>query len=415
MKIPKGFIKESSTGLYKRNGYVFDGKHIVKESTILPNEETAELIDDTKLSLDDCIKSVLATSDLGQPTRPTDVYIDKSSDDNYIVSDKRTKNTVAIVAPDNNVYYLKFTEIPEQTDTKELAPEKGTAEPPKEEKTIETKPKELDDLKEGELLYTKEVSCKDDSIMFTDDVSDFEAILQFVKDYAPAGTKPQDCTVTHFDTPIPSGLNSDGTFTNGVKESDGIKTFTCPKCGKKVTCYPALSRFDNKTEICSDCGTTEAFENLAGYIVDPNTGKVHSLKDLRKESSLKEEEDLPLDVEPEVSEDASGFDESTNVITGISKFVRLPSDLNKLVTTLNNDKAIADATYTSVKDIELSPEDYDSYTSDLRQPMDFLKSFNPPQRDTDFTCLRIISPGRPELLISNSGFANAQYVSIKED
>ena len=32
----------------------------------------------------------------------------------------------------------------------------------------------------------------------------------------------------------------------------------CPKCGKEFTEYPALSRVDNETEICSECGVKEA-------------------------------------------------------------------------------------------------------------------------------------------------------------
>ena len=35
---------------------------------------------------------------------------------------------------------------------------------------------------------------------------------------------------------------------------------TCPKCGKKYSGYHALSREDNKTEICSDCGVAEALK-----------------------------------------------------------------------------------------------------------------------------------------------------------
>lgn len=31
----------------------------------------------------------------------------------------------------------------------------------------------------------------------------------------------------------------------------------CPKCGKPVNGYPALSRVDNHTYICSDCGLRE--------------------------------------------------------------------------------------------------------------------------------------------------------------
>lgn len=34
----------------------------------------------------------------------------------------------------------------------------------------------------------------------------------------------------------------------------------CPICGKTYSDYPALSRKDNKTEICPDCGQREALE-----------------------------------------------------------------------------------------------------------------------------------------------------------
>ena len=32
----------------------------------------------------------------------------------------------------------------------------------------------------------------------------------------------------------------------------------CPKCGKYYVGYPALSREDDKTEICPECGMKEA-------------------------------------------------------------------------------------------------------------------------------------------------------------
>ena len=32
----------------------------------------------------------------------------------------------------------------------------------------------------------------------------------------------------------------------------------CPKCGKEYSEHSALSRDDNKTEICPDCGILEA-------------------------------------------------------------------------------------------------------------------------------------------------------------
>ena len=38
----------------------------------------------------------------------------------------------------------------------------------------------------------------------------------------------------------------------------------CPRCDKEMKEYPALSRRDNKTNICSDCGTAEALEDYYG-------------------------------------------------------------------------------------------------------------------------------------------------------
>lgn len=36
----------------------------------------------------------------------------------------------------------------------------------------------------------------------------------------------------------------------------------CPSCGNFYYQFPAISRKDNKTEICPACGVKEAFENI---------------------------------------------------------------------------------------------------------------------------------------------------------
>ena len=36
----------------------------------------------------------------------------------------------------------------------------------------------------------------------------------------------------------------------------------CPLCGKAYTGYPAISRGDNETWICADCGSRQALEAL---------------------------------------------------------------------------------------------------------------------------------------------------------
>ena len=48
-----------------------------------------------------------------------------------------------------------------------------------------------------------------------------------------------------------------------LRESVMCKIFEiqrCPKCKKEFTEHPALSRDDNETEICPECGVREAIE-----------------------------------------------------------------------------------------------------------------------------------------------------------
>lgn len=47
------------------------------------------------------------------------------------------------------------------------------------------------------------------------------------------------------------------------------KTKYCPKCGKIYHGHPALSRMDNKTEICPDCGTKEAIDSIPKHALSP--------------------------------------------------------------------------------------------------------------------------------------------------
>ena len=41
-----------------------------------------------------------------------------------------------------------------------------------------------------------------------------------------------------------------------------MKKKICPKCGEFIKGRPAISREDNKTEICSNCGVIEALEDF---------------------------------------------------------------------------------------------------------------------------------------------------------
>ena len=43
----------------------------------------------------------------------------------------------------------------------------------------------------------------------------------------------------------------------------------CPRCSQNLSGHPAISRRDNKTEICSDCGTSEAMCDFAEFYSIP--------------------------------------------------------------------------------------------------------------------------------------------------
>ena len=40
----------------------------------------------------------------------------------------------------------------------------------------------------------------------------------------------------------------------------------CPNCGNPYRGYPAISRVDNETQICPDCGTREALRDAFPYL-----------------------------------------------------------------------------------------------------------------------------------------------------
>ena len=56
----------------------------------------------------------------------------------------------------------------------------------------------------------------------------------------------------------------------------------CPKCGKVYSEPPALSRTDNKTLICPDCGLREAFASV-GATEEEQERAVKVIHEARKE------------------------------------------------------------------------------------------------------------------------------------
>ncbi len=47
-----------------------------------------------------------------------------------------------------------------------------------------------------------------------------------------------------------------------MKPNNITKIKICPRCRKAYHGHPAVSRLDNETAICSDCGTREALESI---------------------------------------------------------------------------------------------------------------------------------------------------------
>lgn len=47
-----------------------------------------------------------------------------------------------------------------------------------------------------------------------------------------------------------------------MKDDNVTELRICPICGKPYSGVPALSRTDNKTQICPDCGTRQALASI---------------------------------------------------------------------------------------------------------------------------------------------------------
>lgn len=47
-----------------------------------------------------------------------------------------------------------------------------------------------------------------------------------------------------------------------MKDDNVTELRICPICGRRYSGVPALSRTDNKTKICPDCGTRQALESI---------------------------------------------------------------------------------------------------------------------------------------------------------
>lgn len=94
----------------------------------------------------------------------------------------------------------------------------------------------------------------------------------------PIGTKG---TVTGVDDTGSIMVDWDnGSGLNVIYGEDVVRKI-CPLCGGPLSRHPALSRMDNKTLICSDCGTREALATIGMDIEDQEgiIAAMHQLSD----------------------------------------------------------------------------------------------------------------------------------------
>ena len=86
----------------------------------------------------------------------------------------------------------------------------------------------------------------------------------------------------------------------------------CPRCGRPYSDYPAISRYDDKTEICPDCGVEEAMINyIGGTLEAPNKYKDEARK-YNKSNSKRVNEEVTIDTPTQ--EDLDKDEENTKAI-----------------------------------------------------------------------------------------------------
>lgn len=139
--------------------------------------------------------------------------------------------------------------------------------------------------------------------------------------------------------------------------------------------------------------------------IEPNQEFVESDEQFLKSNEVEKiaEADEEEEVTEEPKEDIKPLDSAY--------FIRRPNNIDELQDKIEKHLVNA-ATYTVVDEISLSQEEFDDYANNLRQDKQFLKSFRPDPSNADFTCIAVKSPSGQTLLIDNSGYDSAQYVSI---
>ena len=109
--------------------------------------------------------------------------------------------------------------------------------------------------------------------------------VDYIKQKYPVGTKVKLIKMYDLFSTIPTGTEGtieriDDIGTLHIKWNNGSELGLvigtdefevigedkiCANCGKAIVGYPAISRKDNKTEICSNCGSIEALNEFKKY------------------------------------------------------------------------------------------------------------------------------------------------------
>lgn len=66
------------------------------------------------------------------------------------------------------------------------------------------------------------------------------------------------------------------------------ETRTCPICGQEYTGAPALSREDNQTLICPDCGTLQALAAIGIANTSVVLAQIHEYEERRAQKEEQE-------------------------------------------------------------------------------------------------------------------------------
>lgn len=385
MKIPNGFIKESD-GVYRRNGYIFKEGQIIKEAEDKTIEEKPKY--DT---LENCVNKVLTYSgQLGDcdPLVAT-TYINKVNDNEYEISDKQNKNTEAIITADRQVYYSK-PEI-KSTDDKDLKlDDKDNAKAPKESEP-KTEPEEL---KESNEPHTVVQIIVNGELTYKGTYKDEE--VQSLIDYA-SKVYPN------------LALTEEGKYVESDTSSTTDKKYKILQ--EKLSPSELYSKIEEHLRGRYDGDSL--FRNLIDWIWMDYTFDNYLKEDdegVKVGPKVKNDVDLNEEIEPE---DDFTKDEDTedNLALNTAYFVRRPNNGEELQNVIQK-HLVQPSTYKVVDTITLDDAEFDDYMNNLREDKDFLKSFRPSPTDADFTVIEVKSNDGRTLLIDNSGYNSAQYISM---